>query len=251
VALAVLTFMLNAFLIGRLAWHPEVSAADVAGDFRLRVLSLNVLMSNPDTQAVLDYVQASDADVVVLIEVNQQWITAMAPLATKYPHHIEYPRADNFGVALFSRIPWTKAGMLTFGAGDPPSIEVRMTHQGHDFAVIGTHPPPPQGHHYATVRDTKLRLLAEHVAAMNVPVLVVGDLNATPWSAGMRIATGGNMGFRSLSPPWTPTWSARSIFAIPIDHALATAPLIITARSVGADVGSDHRPLNLAVGWGR
>ena len=59
------------------------------------------------------------------------------------------------------------------------------------------------------------------------------------------------LGFRSLSPPWTPTWRAASIFAIPIDQALGTAPLVITRRSVGPDLGSDHRPLNISVGWAR
>jgi endonuclease/exonuclease/phosphatase (EEP) superfamily protein YafD len=126
-----------------------------------------------------------------------------------------------------------------------------MTHQGRDFVLIGTHPPPPGGREFAAERDRQLGQLAEHVALTQMPVLVVGDLNATPWSAGMRIATGRNLGFRSLRPPWTPTWRAASIFAIPIDHALCTAPLVIVGRSVGPDVGSDHRSLNIAVGWAR
>jgi endonuclease/exonuclease/phosphatase (EEP) superfamily protein YafD len=79
---------------------------------------------------------------------------------------------------------------------------------------------------------------------------VVGDLNATPWSSGLRIATASGLGFRSLQPAWTPTWQAGSVFAIPIDHALGTAPLVITRRMVGPDLGSDHRPLVVSVGWG-
>jgi endonuclease/exonuclease/phosphatase (EEP) superfamily protein YafD len=48
-----------------------------------------------------------------------------------------------------------------------------------------------------------------------------------------------------------PTWSANTPFAIPIDHVLATSPLVITSRSVGPDVGSDHRPLDFVVGWAK
>ena len=249
VALAALTFLLNTLLIGRLAWHPEVDRAKVAGNFALHVLSLNVRMSNRNTLAVLEHVMAADADVVFLIEVDQQWLKALTLLRSKYPYSVENPRSDNFGVALFSRIPWTTAEVLSLGAAQLPSIEARMVHQGHEFVLIGTHPLPPEGRRYARLRDDQLRQLAERVARLKEPALLLGDLNATPWSAGMRIVMSKGLGFRSLSPPWTPTWRAGSIFAIPIDHALGTSPLVVTGRSIGPDVGSDHRSLNYSVSW--
>ncbi len=248
-AFAVLTLLLNVFLIGRLGLHAEVSRAALAQDFHLRVVSLNVLTSNPNTQVVLDYLLASDADVIALIETDQKWLDALAPLQAKYPHYILHPRPDNFGSALFSRVPLAKAQILNLGKSGLPSIEARLNFRGRDVVVIATHPVPPYGSAYADFRDTQLAALAAHVQQASEPVLLVGDLNATPWSAGMRIATSGNLGFRSLAAPWTPTWRARSIFAIPIDHALCTAPLVITRRAVGPDVGSDHRPIELDVGW--
>jgi endonuclease/exonuclease/phosphatase (EEP) superfamily protein YafD len=87
------------------------------------------------------------------------------------------------------------------------------------------------------------------VAKLQQPVLLAGDLNATPWSTGMRALTAGELRFGSRQSPWKPTWSVRSPFAIPIDHALSTAPLLILERRVGPDLGSDHRPLELSVAW--
>ncbi len=246
---AALTLLLNLLLIGRLGLHPEVSRASLAQDFNLRVLSLNVLTSNPNTRVVLDYLLKSDADVIALIETDQKWLDALAPLRAKYPHHILDPRPDNFGIALFSRVPLQKAQILTIGKSGLPSVEARLNFRGKDLTVIATHPVPPYGRAYAGFRDTQLAALAAHVRQLGDAVLLVGDLNATPWSSGMRIATSGNLGFRSLEAPWTPTWRARSIFAIPIDHALCTAPLVITRRAVGPDVGSDHRPIVLDIGW--
>jgi endonuclease/exonuclease/phosphatase (EEP) superfamily protein YafD len=124
-----------------------------------------------------------------------------------------------------------------------------MTHQGRSLFIIGTHPVSPGGRARAIARDVQLQRLAEHVKQLQDPVLLVGDLNATPWSAGMRIITSGKLGFRSLDPPWTPTWHKLSVVGVPIDHALASAPLVITRRSVGPDVGSDHRPIDVTVGW--
>jgi endonuclease/exonuclease/phosphatase (EEP) superfamily protein YafD len=246
-ALAAITFALNAFLIGRLAWHPELDGLQVRQDFSLRVLSQNVLMTNGDMQAVVEHVAASDADVVVFVETDQKWIDGLAPLATRYPYRIEVPRPDCFGVALCSRIPWTAQQILMLEG--LPAIQVSIHHQGRDVVVIGAHPMSPVGTGRAAMRDAQLQQLAQHVATLRVPVLVVGDLNATPWSAGMRIAQSTGLGYRSLEPPWVPTWNVMTPLAIPIDHALATAPLLVTQRAIGPAVGSDHRSLEVLARW--
>jgi endonuclease/exonuclease/phosphatase (EEP) superfamily protein YafD len=247
--LAVATFLLNAVLIGRLAWHAGINDR-VAADFSLRVISFNLLSSNPEKQRVLDYLMASDAEVICLLEFDHKWQAALTPLEAKYPLHIEHPLPNNFGIAVYSRIPWEKAGVLDLGDPGLPSIEVALRRQGRELAIIATHPVPPAGRRNAAWRDGQLARLADHVSQLREPALVVGDLNATPWSSGLRIATASGLGFRSLQPAWTPTWQAGSVFAIPIDHALGTAPLVITRRMVGPDLGSDHRPLVVSVGWG-
>lgn len=247
---SVATLLLNGWMIGHLAWHPEISRDGIAGDFKLRVLSMNVLTSNRDAPAVLREIEVSHVDVVFLMEVNQRWMSELRVLRESYPHSIAMPREDNFGVALFSRIPLERQEILWLGQADVPSVQIELKHQGRGLVLIGTHPLPPVGGNYSSMRNEQLRELAGHVTAVKKPVLVVGDLNATPWSAGMRLLTAdGRLGFRSQSPPWTATWRAGSLFAIPIDHALCTAPMVITDRSVGPDVGSDHRPLLLTVGW--
>jgi endonuclease/exonuclease/phosphatase (EEP) superfamily protein YafD len=250
-AFAALTLLLNAVLVGSLAWHPEASRGAVAQGQPLRVLSLNVLMSNPDKQAVLDYLVAADADVVFLTEVDDAWMDGLAPLLSRYPHRVIAARRDNFGVALLSRLPWSDAGVLYLGDGGLPSIEARLQLQDRELLLVGTHAMPPMGGVSARLRDGQLQALADHVKQAGLPALAVGDFNATPWSSGLRHATSAGLGYRSLQPPWSPTWRARSVFAIPIDQALCTSPLVIVDRKVGPDVGSDHRGLAIAVGWSR
>jgi endonuclease/exonuclease/phosphatase (EEP) superfamily protein YafD len=251
ITLAALTVLLNAALIGQLAWPHPAAQDKVAADFSMRVVAFNVLTSNPDKQRVLDYLLASDADVIGLVEVDETWLLAMAPLQTTYPHQFAESRSDNFGVALFSRIPLNSAALLWLGEPQLPSIEATMRHQGRDLSIIITHPMPPVGARNAAWRDGQLARLADHVSQLRMPALVVGDLNATPWSVGMRLLTAKGLGLRSLRPAWAPTWRPTSLFALPIDHALGTAPLVITDRTVGPDLGSDHRPLNITVGWSR
>ena len=132
-----------------------------------------------------------------------------------------------------SRERWRNAQVLRFGLRAMPSVGVQMNRQGREFVLIGTHPLSPTGPRRARVSDRQFAWLANHVQQLKEPVLVVGDMNATPWSVGLRIATASNLGFRSLDAPSAPTWHARSPFAIPVDHALRTAPLVVTDRKAG------------------
>lgn len=223
--------------------------AAIAGE-RLRVVSLNVHADNPDTARVLDYVRSTDADVFFLMEVDAEWAAALAELSTTHPHHLLWPQEDNFGLAFFSRVPLQSVEVIHTSERGSPSIRARLTHAGRELAILGVHPPPPMGRQLSQIRDTQLADTAALVASLDIPVLLVGDLNATPWSHGMRLLRDGTtLDDRSPDPSSSPTWNAGIVFAIPIDHALVTPPLVVTQRQIGPDVGSDHRPQILDVGW--
>jgi endonuclease/exonuclease/phosphatase (EEP) superfamily protein YafD len=266
----VLTLLLNAALIGQLALTGNLSKARLAKDFHLRVLSFNVLTSNPNTDGVLDYLRQSEADVIMLMEVDATWARLLEPLTQTHPHHRIQSRGDNFGIAIFSRLPLDGLEIVEISEAEVPSVDARLTINGRQLAILGTHTLPPMGKAYTTERDQQLTAIAEHVKASHTPTLVIGDLNASPWSHGMDLLqAGGTLGFRSIDPPWSPTWyavslsssertngkrvsksrPALSLFSIPIDHALCSQPLVITSRSVGPELGSDHRPLIVDVAW--
>ena len=83
------------------------------------------------------------------------------------------------------------------------------------------------------------------VARSPVPCIVVGDFNATPWSAGFRaFAAGSGLRDTALGRGMQPTWNARSlVMRIPIDHIFAPPGTVVVRRVIGPDVGSDHFPV--------
>jgi endonuclease/exonuclease/phosphatase (EEP) superfamily protein YafD len=230
----------------------RVAVAEAAAGLSesLRVVSLNVLTKNPHKAAVLDYLNAVSADVVFLMEVDRVWIEALAPLETAYPYRLTLPQADHFGAALYSRLPLKGLEVVANSHPARPSIRAELTFQDRELVIIGTHPPPPVGGAWSRARDAQLADLAAHVAETEAPVLLVGDLNTTPWSHGWRLLTheSGLRATAATRASW-PTWMVRTPFAIPIDHALVTEPLVIAGREVGVDVGSDHRPQLIEVAW--
>lgn len=245
---ALASFLLNAWLLGSLGLglprQPSI------GPEPLRVVSLNVLTSNPDKQRVLDYLRTTNADIIFFMEVDSAWAQALEVLKADYPHALMREQEDNFGSALFSRVPLKDLRVFKNLESDMPSIQARLSLGGRELMLIGTHPLPPIGGGMAASRDTQLRGLAEMVKKLDEPVILVGDLNSTPWSHGMRLLRAGTaLDYRCPDPAWMPTWRVGTPFAIPIDHALCTPPLVISTRKIGPDVGSDHRPQELEVGW--
>jgi endonuclease/exonuclease/phosphatase (EEP) superfamily protein YafD len=246
-ALCFASLLVNAVELYRVSGD---SAFPATSGPHLRVVSLNVFSGNSDKQAVVDYLRSVDADVFFLMEVDAEWAAALAELAATHPHHRLWPREDNFGLAFFSRVPLPSLEVIHTSELATPSIRARLTHAGRELAILGTHPPPPLGAAMSAARDTQLADTAALVATLDVPVLLIGDLNATPWSNGLRILRGGStLDNRSADPSWAPTWNAWTPVAIPIDLALTTPPLAVAHRQIGPDVGSDHRPQILDVGW--
>lgn len=242
---SVLTLLLNAALIWQHTWPRPAPGARHGAP--LRIVSLNVLITNPHKQKVLDHLLSSGADMIYLAEVDAAWAAALEPLKSRYPHHLLETNHGAFGAAFFSRMPVRSMQARFFGTEGSPAIEVVAAHEGREFHLIGIHPPPPMGAGFARMQQAEFRGIASHTAALGVPVLLVGDFNATPWCHAFRLLEKG--GLRAAGPAWPPTWSTRSIFALPIDHAMTTAPLRITERATGPDVGSDHRPVEIVVGW--
>jgi endonuclease/exonuclease/phosphatase (EEP) superfamily protein YafD len=216
----------------------------------LRLVSLNVHTRNAGKAAVLDYLRSADADVIFLMEVDAAWIHALAELERTHPDFRTWPRDDNFGLAIYSRVPLRDVELLQPPASATPSMLAHLTWQGRQLALLGVHPLPPMGDHLSALRDAQLQDTAALVHKLDLPVLLVGDLNSTPWSNGMRLLRDGTeLAYRSPDPAWTATWYSFHLLGIPIDHALATPPLVIAHRQIGPDVGSDHRPQLLEVGW--
>ena len=105
--------------------------------------------------------------------------------------------------------------------------------------------PPPAGRRLAQLAA------AGQVEAGRAPVLL-GDLNATPFSAGVRpLRTVGLRDSLAAGGLWTagswPAWPGP--LRIAIDHCWHDPGLVTLARTVGPALGSDHRPLEVALAW--
>lgn len=212
-----------------------------AGAPRLRVVSYNMLHGNPGTAEAARHVAGLEPDVVVLIEATASQVQAFTTALPGW-YAIAEPRDDAFGIAVLSRRPPSSARVIMPGPRWMPAIELVLPLGGQQVTIYAVHPPPPIDEAHARTRDELLRTVSRWAAEREGPVIVAGDLNATPWSAPLRelldegpLRSTQRFGLHA-------TWPSRlGALGIPIDHVLVSGSLHPVRRSIEPGFGSDHR----------
>lgn len=215
----------------------------------LRVLSFNVLASNRRFDEVVDFIRASDANVVVLHEVTSRWeeeIEEAAATFADWPYEITEARArgDLFGSMVLVE-PGAAIESFGFALTDPRAIEIRLPH---GVALLAIHPLSPSSEFRAEQNDRQLLFATDWAAGRDGPTIVVGDFNATPWSYPFRRLMASTdlsnsaLGFGlDLSYPA----DGNPLVRVPIDHLLFSDGLAVVDRRLGPAMGSDHFPLTV------
>lgn len=212
---------------------------------QLRALFLNLNSQNRQDGAVRQLIAAQQPDVIVLAEYTPHWWYVLKGLETEYPYVLTEPQDGNFGIALYSKRPLINPNILSFGDAGLPSVMAGIESGGKTFQLIGTHPLPPIGSEYASQRDRQLADVAGTIAGLSTPVLLLGDLNTTPWSASFRaLLAKAKLHDASVGHGVQPTWPAQMPpLMIPLDHCLYSDGIVMLRKSVGEPVGSDHYPI--------
>lgn len=223
--------------VGNLPVVPETAT-------KARALLLNVNTQQGNPEEVRALVVEMDPDIIVLEEISSSWIKALQAFSATYPHALTCPREDNFGIGLFSKHPLVDAEVVYAGSAAVPSIVATIEIEGRQLGVLATHPLPPIGSTRARLRDEQLRTLPQYLPSVG-PLILLGDLNATPWSAPFKelIERSGlsnsaqGYGIQATWPTTAPT------LQIPLDHCLHSPDVMIVHRETGPSAGSDHKSL--------
>lgn len=226
-------------------YYPRVTRAP---DAQLKLLSFNVNTANENFSGVRDYLAQQQADVVFLMEVNSRWVDELSDFKKTYPHQIIIPREDNFGIALLSKHPFVKEETLFFTEFDLPAVAFEISCQGTTYHIIGTHPLPPTNGFNFRARNAELNELGRRISHL-APSILMGDFNLTPFSPIFaELQTVSGLRDSSLGLGLHPTWMVHNpLIAVPIDHILISKDLVVSQRTIGSSLGSDHSALVLSV----
>ncbi len=224
------------------------SVREVAEAARCRFLIANVLMSNRNAEGLLDLVGRHRPDLIVTIESDQWWESALGALQQDYPHTVRYPADDTYGIHLHSALELTDTSLEFLVEDNVPSIHATVTLGGGRrirLHLLHPAPPAPGENEEAVERDAELIVVARTVPREKLPVVVAGDFNDVPWSPTMRL-------FRRISGLLDPrkgrgfvnTFDARRWYLRwPLDHLYHSSHFTISDFRRLPSFGSDHFPL--------
>ena len=242
-ALFLIAWLVNVIVISP---YIPIAADRPVLDDTLRLLTQNVLTSNRDYQSVIDLIDNEQPDFVVLIEIDRGWINGMSELHFVYPFRKTVTHSGNFGIGIYSKIPWTDCQARDTGPDRLPTIYAEFTVNDKPFQIVGTHPFPPVGGGPANSRNQQLIEVAESMN-LSMPRILTGDFNLTPWSPWFsRVLEIAQLQDPATIFDITPTWYLfpTILGGVKIDHALV-ADLKVTDHRIGTDVNSDHRAVIL------
>lgn len=223
----------------------------------LVVMTANVLTSNRQHDAIVKQIESANADVFAILELGSPLQQRLEEeLATSYPHRVTIPQdGGNFGIGLYSRHPLSDIESFSTNVQSIQSIAATVDSGSASYRIIATHPLPPVGNEGYQSRNEHMQILGDRVAKFRsahkkMPVVVMGDLNLTPWSplltdfesrSGLSLAGGDN--------EIVPTWYAKPLFpfGLVLDHVLISDDLQCVGREIGPDIGSDHRAVIVAI----
>jgi endonuclease/exonuclease/phosphatase (EEP) superfamily protein YafD len=213
---------------------------------RLNLMTANVLQSNRQDEKLQQIVREVQPDVLVLLEVDDWWVSQLKPLEREFAHAVTYPLDNTYGIAMYSNLPVTSAEVRFLVEPDIPSIDATVVlPSGDQVRLFAVHPTPPRPGDDTENRDAELVLVGREVERSAGPSVVLGDMNDVGWSSTTRL-------FQKVSRLLDPR-KGRGMYSTynahypglryPLDHLFHSDDFRLVHIAVLDGFGSDHFPL--------
>lgn len=210
----------------------------------LRLLSANLLYSNPEAVHLAGPIRAENPDVVFLTEASYRSVGPLmrSGVFAAYPYQSVFLRRDAAGLALFSRFPTQDVALLPIS--ERHLLSARLVVGDRFVHLLGVHPrAPTMG---ARVWESELAAIGAAGAAVAGPLIIAGDFNASRDHIQLRrleSAAGVSDAHDAVGRGLTGTWPADRRFPplFRLDHILVSKELRVSAATTGETPGSDHR----------
>jgi len=228
----------------------EVAQAVINKENCISAFSFNVLQTNRDYQRTIDLIDREDPDIVLLLETDEGWETALKPVIDRYPHRQSAPLPNLYGLIFLSRLPVEDAEITWLIDTETPSVFATIsTGAGAKFRYIGLHPRPPQPGEDTAKRDAEIAIAARHAKLTDLPVLAMGDFNDVAWSRTSQMfkRIGGYLDPRVGRGLYATFPASLPGLRWPLDHLFMSPDFTLVQMKVLENVGSDHLPVAATV----
>jgi endonuclease/exonuclease/phosphatase (EEP) superfamily protein YafD len=226
---------------------PVGRPAAAVGPGPLRVTSANLLAGNDRLSEALERLRSTDADVLLLQEVDDDAEAAFrrSGLLDRYPHHLIDARPGYFGSAILSRRRlWADEVIAVAGW---PMTAATVDVDGRPLRLVNVHAPPPLDGGHLAVWSIQMEEMSRWAGGSEL--LLMGDFNATRDHAQFRRLLDRGFSDGLDLAGWAATWPADRLLppVLRIDHALVDGDLTSLGAGTFTLPGSDHRGVTIAL----
>lgn len=211
-----------------------------------KIISINIFSQNDEFQHLQKYLGTETADVIVLQELTPSWQKNVEFIRKEYPYYKEEVRSNNFGIAIYSKIPFKKVSTKNYIDEMHPSILAEISVDGKSVSILATHPVPPLPNQARFERRNKqYELMKQEIDALpNENIILVGDLNSTIYSPNFKLVQSDKMKDARSGFGLNNSWNAFiPIFRTNIDQCWVSKKIKVTNFYRGDDIKSDHFPI--------
>ena len=220
----------------------KISPASPENGLSAKVMSFNMSIDNRKPELVLEEVRQQDPDILVLIEMSEKQKGLRQDLEKLYPFvsDCDIPRACY--VSIFSRFAFEKPSIKK-SSRLPQLAAVQFGRELGGLFFMGVHTLRfPHGH----TQMLQYRALAALLKQQSHPQIVMGDFNATPYSAALaEFEASSQLSRETYLPSWP---SYVGLPQLAIDHIFVSKGVTIMDQArIGASAGSDHYPIGARI----
>jgi endonuclease/exonuclease/phosphatase (EEP) superfamily protein YafD len=246
-SLAVFAAFLFVFNISVLSDIGKFAQAAVEKNKTFKVYSANINKFNNDYKKLVGGLMQTDADVLLLLEVTERNIKPLEVLIERYPYRVVNLNIESSGtgIVLMSKFAILHHNITVYSDFGNMMVAAILEIMDKKLAFYATHFPRPEFIPDFSDRSIQFISLARQINGQSLPVIVAGDLNATPYSPIFRsfLDVSGLKDSRE-GFGWQPSWPAYfPLLWLPIDHILVSPEIQVHNRSTGPYIGSDHFPV--------
>ena len=246
-----LAFQLRMVLPYTKLWKKEVKNAKdkpEVQECQLKIMVSNVLTSNDETQKLVDLVKDKQPDILITLETDKKWETALNQIEADYPYTVKVPLDNLYGMHLYSKLELINPEVKYLMIDDIPSIHTQMRLQGGQIIwlyCLHPMPPSPTEADKSTTRDAELLMVGKHIKENNQTAILAGDLNDVAWSKTTRR-------FQRISGLLDPRIGRHFINTFHVkypflrwalDHIFHSACFTVVDIKRMPSIGSDHFPV--------
>lgn len=216
----------------------------------LRIYSINLKISNTDTEAMLQQIMQENPDILVLMEYTQFHKASLEKtLQESYPYRIEgeFNEVKFQTNVVYSKYPIEDLGRYGEIGKYPGIFKIGLDYKHKTYTIFVIHTAAPTNTRLFTQRTYELETLKNVVEAEKNPKIVLGDFNLTPWSSyySQNIQP---LGLNNISryEGMKNTWNLilnRNIIGAHIDQMLVSKDIGVVDFRIKDFKGSDHKAL--------